>query len=59
MQTLCVDIFQITKKLAGHAAGTAAWMSNVGNEDGQVLVSVLTCEEGAALTAMASGLIHR
>jgi len=33
---------QVTKKLAN----TAAWVTNVANEHGQVLVSVLTCAEG-------------
>ena len=32
---------QVTKKLAGKAAGTAAWVTNVGNERGQVLMSIL------------------
>lgn len=50
---------QITKKLAGHAAGTAAWMTNVGNEHGQVLMSVLTEGEGDSLQDMASGLARR
>lgn len=36
----------MTKKLAGKAAATAAWVTNVGNEYGQVLMSVLTDTEG-------------
>ncbi|XP_072233545.1 uncharacterized protein [Leuresthes tenuis] len=40
------------KKLAGAAAGTAAWCTNVGNEHGQVLVSVMTAGEGQALDPM-------
>ena len=47
------------KKLAGHAAGTATWATNVGNEDGQVLMSVLTCKEGFGLGAMCRGLVNR
>ncbi|XP_049326002.1 uncharacterized protein LOC103025680 [Astyanax mexicanus] len=36
---------KVTKKLAGVAGGTAAWVTNIGNEHGQVLMSVLTaCE---------------
>ena len=34
-------ILQVTKKLGGNAAGTASWATNVGNELGQVLSSVL------------------
>ncbi|KAL2087162.1 hypothetical protein ACEWY4_018221 [Coilia grayii] len=50
---------KITKKLAGAAAGTAAWCTNVGNEHGQVLVAVLTASEGHALDLMADGLMRR
>lgn len=44
---------QVTRKLAGAAAGTAAWVTNVGNEHGQVLMSVLTAAEGHRLLPMA------
>ncbi|XP_056461290.1 uncharacterized protein LOC130401506 [Gadus chalcogrammus] len=50
---------KIAKKLAGAAAGSAAWMTNVGKEYGQVLVSVLTSAEGEGLTNMAAGLMRR
>ncbi|XP_028302781.1 uncharacterized protein LOC114463434 [Gouania willdenowi] len=50
---------KITKKLAGHVAGTAGWVTNVGNEHGQVLISVLTVAEGNGLKAMAQGLMRR
>ncbi|KAL1274695.1 hypothetical protein QQF64_027509 [Cirrhinus molitorella] len=50
---------KVTKKLAGAASGTAAWCTNVGNEHGQVLVSVLTAAEGHGLDAMAAGLMKR
>nr|XP_043909248.1 uncharacterized protein LOC122786817 [Solea senegalensis] len=50
---------KITKKLAGAAADSAAWMTNVGNEYGQVLVSVLTAAEGDGLANMAAGLMRR
>ena len=50
---------KITKKLAGTAAGTALWMSSVSNERGEVLVSVLTAQEGPGLDLMAEGLIRR
>ena len=49
----------MAKKLAGHATGTAAWATNVGNEHGQVLMCVLTAAEGAGLTKMAAGLQRR
>ncbi|XP_019747785.1 uncharacterized protein LOC109529068 [Hippocampus comes] len=50
---------KLTKKLAGESAGTAAWVTNVGNEYGQVLMSVLTAAEGEGLSAMAEGLVRR
>lgn len=49
----------MTRKLSGAGAGTAAWATNVGNEHGQILVSVLTAAEGAGLTDMAAGIINR
>ena len=50
----------MTKKLAGTASDTAAWVTNVGNEHGQVLMSVLTCSEGSeGLSRMAAGLMRR
>ena len=48
------------KKSPGIAAGSASWCINVGNERGEVLVSVLTESEGLeALRPMATGLIWR
>ncbi|KAI8493207.1 hypothetical protein Bbelb_292110 [Branchiostoma belcheri] len=47
---------EVTKKLAGAAAGTAAWVTNVGNEHGQILMSVLTAAEGQGLKPMGEGL---
>ena len=49
----------MTKKLAGAAKGTALWVSSVSNEVGQVLISVLTAQEGPGLDRMVSGLIRR
>jgi len=37
---------KVVKKLAGPAAGSAEWATNVGNELGQVLMSVVTAGEG-------------
>ncbi|XP_048848221.1 uncharacterized protein LOC125718410 isoform X2 [Brienomyrus brachyistius] len=50
---------KVTKKLAGVAARTMAWSTNVGNEYGQVLMSVLTAHEGDGLLPMATGLMRR
>ena len=50
---------KIVKKLAGHSSGTASWATNVGNEMGQVLMSVLTASEGVGLAPMANGLMKR
>ncbi|XP_071245917.1 uncharacterized protein [Salvelinus alpinus] len=50
---------KVTKKLAGTAHGTAAWATNVGNEYGQVLITVLTDSEGEGLLHMAAGLQQR
>ncbi|KAL8622718.1 hypothetical protein ACOMHN_009352 [Nucella lapillus] len=50
---------KIVKKLAGHARNTAARHTNVGNEHGQVLMSVVTAQEGEGLQAMADGLMQR
>ncbi|KAG5282919.1 hypothetical protein AALO_G00036170 [Alosa alosa] len=50
---------KVTRKLAGAAAGTAAWATNIGNEHGQVLMSVLTASEGARLLPMAAGIVQR
>lgn len=52
-------IFQITKKLAGDIGDTAAWMTNIGNELGQVLNSVLTTAEGAGLEELCQGIVRR
>lgn len=50
---------QVTKKLGGADAGTAQCMTSVGNELGQVLVSVLTEAEGSGLQDMSTGLQER
>ncbi|XP_076836024.1 uncharacterized protein LOC143481763 [Brachyhypopomus gauderio] len=50
---------KVTKKLAGAASGTAAWATNVGNEFGQVLISVLTAGEGEGLLPMCVKLMER
>ena len=50
---------KIAKKLAGDGTGTAAWATNVANERGQILMSVLTASEGVGLQPMAAGLMKR
>ena len=52
-------ILQVTKKLEENTAGTASWATNVGNELGQVLSSVLTDSEGDGLGNMVTGLVER
>ncbi|ROL44117.1 Trophinin [Anabarilius grahami] len=50
---------KITKKLAGGIADTATWMTNVGNEIGQVLNCVLTTGEGAGLDDLCQGIVKQ
>ena len=51
---------KVCKKLQGAAAGTANWATNVGNERGEVVVSVLTeSEDSEGLRQMACGLMQR
>ncbi|XP_029691386.1 uncharacterized protein [Takifugu rubripes] len=51
---------KICKKLSGDGKGTAEWCTNVGNERGQILMSVLTCEESLEkMRPMAEGLMER
>ena len=50
---------KFVKKLAGHSAGTASWVTNVANEKGQILMSVLTASEGVRLAPMEAGLMKR
>ena len=51
---------KVCKKLQGAAAGTATWVTNVGNERGEILMSVVTDSEGLlALKPMADGLMKR
>ncbi|KAL2092076.1 hypothetical protein ACEWY4_011874 [Coilia grayii] len=52
-------IFQIAKKLAGTAKGTGYWLTSMGNEHGEILMSVMTAEEGSGLDRMADGIMKR
>lgn len=47
------------KKLAEDAAGITGWCTNVGNERGEALISVMTATEGAGLEKTAQGLVKR
>ena len=47
---------KVVRKLAGHSPDTASWCTNIGNEMGQVLMSVLTASEGVGLGPMTAGL---
>ena len=51
---------KVCKKLQGAAAGSASWATNVGNERGEVVISVLTeSEDSEALRRMVCGLMDR
>ena len=51
---------KITRKLQGVETESANWVTNVGNEKGEVVISVLTASEStASLKAMADGLVKR
>lgn len=52
-RTLKMDSTKRTvRKHAGDSVGTASWATNVGNEKGQVLMSVMIVNEGAGLENM-------
>lgn len=51
---------KICKKLQGAAAGIASWITNIGNELGEVTISVLTeSEDSEALRWMACGVMEQ
>lgn len=51
---------KITKKLQGADINTASWATNVGNERGEILQSVLTASESfSSLQTLADGLMNR
>ena len=57
---LKLDSMKVVKKLQGAAANTASWATNVGNERGEVLISVLTKSESLeSLQKMAEGLMEQ
>lgn len=49
----------IAKKLAGKAAQTAAWCTNISNEHGQEVQSVMTAAEGYLVDDMIRGVTKR
>ena len=57
---LKLDSTKVVKKLQGAAANTTSWATNVGNERGEVLISVLTKSESLEfLQKMAEGLMEQ
>ncbi|XP_070565611.1 uncharacterized protein [Ptychodera flava] len=50
---------KVDRKFVGHSGGTAAWAITVGNEHGQVLMSVLTATEGGGIGPMVEGIVQR
>ena len=51
---------KVSKKLQGTAAGSASWCTNISNDRGEVLVSVLTESEGLeGLHPTATAIIQR
>ncbi|KAI8493995.1 hypothetical protein Bbelb_283420 [Branchiostoma belcheri] len=50
---------KITKKLAGDVENSASWMTNVANEKGSVLNSVLTTGEGPAMLDLCQAIVKR
>ena len=50
---------KLTKKLAGHGKGAGQWVTNVGDEHRQILMSVLTWGGGSHLDQMMDGIIAR
>ena len=59
-EVLKIDsIKKVCKKLQGAAANTASWATNVGNEKGEIVISVLTESESSDSLAMAEGLMDR
>ena len=50
---------KVVKKLQGVAAGTMTWVTNVDNEQEEVLISVVTESEGLlSLKSMTDGLVN-
>lgn len=51
---------KVCRKLQGAAANSPSWYTNVGNEYGEILISVLTESEGLlGLKPLADGLVER
>lgn len=51
--------FRFPRTVAGLARGTMQWMTTLNNEEGQVLIIVLTAMEGSGFDLMAKGLVKR
>ncbi len=51
---------KVCRKLQGKAANTASWATSIGNERGEIVITVLTLSEGApALKPLADDLVRR
>ena len=51
---------KVCRNLQGNVAGSASWYTNVGNERGEVLISVFTESEGLeSLCLMDTGIMQR
>ena len=48
-----------TRRLAGDACGTASWCTNFGNDNGEVLMSVMTGSERMGINNMCNGIQSR
>ena len=58
MKAQVASTYESVKKITGKCAGTATWVTNVGNERGEILLSVLT-SEWFGLNPMAQRLVSR
>ena len=56
---VAICLLELSKKLAEKDLGTARFLTNVGNERSEVLISVMTTAEGMELDAMAAGIVRR
>lgn len=50
---------KLVRELSAKAQGSAAWCTNIGNEYGQVLSSILTAAEGSGIAPLIDGIMRR
>lgn len=59
MEQYSRSTLQRKQQIKEAAANTAAWIMNVGNERGEIVVSVVTSSEDlSSLKPLADGLVH-